>query len=400
MRAFLIAILKFFKYNRAMKKILTSVAALSIAVLASGCAETPAQKPQIDFYTNATCAVEICYDGAFSHTIEGGQFTLGEPKPYSGLTNRSKSIYDIMNTDATVMVSADFTDDEVVARFDALCEEVTEVLNSVDNSLSVTVEASCISRFNEAIAGETVEIDKIAYEVLSIAMSIHEFTEGYYNPAVYYSVQVYGFNGTATGERVLPPSELTAEYAALSAHFSEIVLTEKDGKYYAKKPAATIVVGGDELSLKIDLGGVGKGYVADIVDGLFDTYGFEYGFFDFGSSSKALKKFAGTGEWTLGIMNPRASGDIVRLKVADVSVSSSGDYQQYFILDGVRYSHIIDPFTGEPTQSGIACATVIGGSAAENDALTTAIVCMGVERAEQFVREKLAARLVFFAAER
>lgn len=385
-----------------MKKNIPVLAAAVFAVAICGCTKNPQnEKPQIDFYTNATCDVQICYDAAFSHTIAGGNFSRGEKTPCAGLENKTKVKYGVMSSDATISVSADFTP-ETEARFESLCEEVASVLTAVDNSLSITLPNSCVSRFNAAEAGARVEIDEITYEVLETAKAVHAFSEGYYNPSVYYSVQAYGFNGAANAgeERTLPDSSLTREYAALSAHFAEIELTEEGGKFYALKPAATVVAGGETLSLKLDLGGIGKGYATDIVNGLYDKYGFGYGYFDFGTSSKALKKFAGTGEYTLGIINPRGGGDLLRVKTFDACVSTSGDYQQYFIKDGVRYCHIIDPFTGEPTRSGVASVTIIGGSAAENDALTTAVLCMGVERGQKFVEEKLGDRIVVIAAER
>jgi thiamine biosynthesis lipoprotein len=79
-----------------------------------------------------------------------------------------------------------------------------------------------------------------------------------------------------------------------------------------------------------------------------------------------------------------------------VCISTSGDYEQYYIIDDVRYCHIIDPTTGKPVQTGIMTATIIGGSAAEDDALTTAIMTMGKDKAIEFINTKLSDRYVAF----
>ena len=93
-----------------------------------------------------------------------------------------------MNADAFVMI----TNGEKNSRaeeYNELCGRADKILSDLDKSLSVTNENSAVSRFNAAPAGAAVELDKPAYEVLQLAKSVYELTDGYYNPAVYYSVE-------------------------------------------------------------------------------------------------------------------------------------------------------------------------------------------------------------------
>jgi thiamine biosynthesis lipoprotein len=137
-----------------------------------------------------------------------------------------------------------------------------------------------------------------------------------------------------------------------------------------------------------------------LVNDLIDSYGFEYGYFNFGASSMAIKERPSTGYWPLAFIDPRGDtllGDTyMTINLNDVCLSTSGDYEQYYVIDGTRYCHIIDPTTGKPVQTGIMTVTIIGGSAAEDDAITTAVMTMGKDKAIEFINSKLADKYVIF----
>lgn len=323
-------------------------------------------------------------------------------------TSKSRYFFS-MNTEATLVVSDIFTS-EKQTKFDGLCNEASTLLGSIEDSLSATKSGSSIYKFNQAAAGEKVEIDATAYEVLSLAKSVYNLTGGYYNPAVYYSVQAYGFNGSSSADKPLgelfPADEVIEKYNSLSARFGETEITEEDGKFYALKPAATAEIDGISYSMKIDLGGIGKGYAVDEIYELIGSYGFKYGYFSFGTSSIAVMEHYVNGSYSLGFTNPRPDGvseAYLSTRVKNSRISTSGDYEQFFLYDAdgdgkeERYCHVFDPFTGRPVQTGIMSATVIGGSAAEDDALTTAIMAMGREKAVDFIKKELSKRQVAFA---
>lgn len=275
-------------------------------------------------------------------------------------------------------------------KFNSFAEEVSSILTSADNSLSATYSFSCIYKFNQAEAGSETEIDKTAYDVLTKAKEMYKDTEYYYNPAVYYCVKEYGFprNGDTKPE-TLPDEYRVQAFCNLASHFGELGLIERDGKYYAIKPKYTVSVDDEEYSLAIDLGGIGKGWCADKVYSLMTERGYEYGMFNFGSSSMAVKRYAfnEAKNYSLEPRDPRGIGSFCAINIMDCNLSTSGDYMQYYELGGMRYCHIIDPFTGSPIQTGVASVTVIGGSAMEDDALTTALSCMGKSKAVEFINE-------------
>lgn len=287
-----------------------------------------------------------------------------------------------------------------------------QILKETETSLNG--ENSPVAAFNRAEAGERVRLDERAYNALNLALEMHGVTNGLYNPGVYYSVDLWGFTPrfknyagcVAPYDRaensILPEEKYITAFCALAAHFPDIKTEQSEGEYYAIKPAdAYAEVDGERYTLQIDLGGIGKGIAADKVSELMSEKGIRYGYFSFGSSSLYVaKRSESTADWTVYFNNPRpsgVSGTYFSVGLSDCAVSTSGDYENYYETDGVRYSHIIDPRTGAPAQGGVMSASVIGGTAAEGDALTTALLAMDYPSAISFVNEKLTDKKVIIS---
>ena len=274
-------------------------------------------------------------------------------------------------------------------------ELVEELLHDLDESLSVTDESSSVYAFNAAAPGETVQLDRAAYDVFVLAQELYEETDGYYDPTVFHSVEAYGFYNFKAGDEApdrLPSEEQLTAFRTLSSYFPEIVLWEEDGMYYAQKPeGASAQAEGETYVLKVDFGGIAKGYAADRVKEL--TERFSYGYFSFSGSSMAVRKYTPERAYfELSVAAPRDSGHYLTASVQDTCLSTSADNGLYYEIEGTRYSQIINPKTMMPVNvkdgknvSGIVTATVLGESAARCDALTTALMAMGRERALQFL---------------
>lgn len=334
------------------------------------------------------------------------QPNFSEPKTAEGGNYKSvgKTFYNIMTADANMVISDDFTNQsQAEQKFTKFLGEAEQILNTVNDSLSISVEGSAVYSFNQAEAGTTVKIDKTAYEVLSIALDMYGFTDGYYNPAIYYNVQMYGFYEGAEIPKTkdeLPSDDKVQAFTQLSSHFPEVELFGEGDDYFVKKPSAVCEYEGQTYSMKLDLGGIGKGYCADLISILMDKYGYEFGYFDFGSSSMVCKNHYKLGEYTIGFRDPRALGKAYfEVFVNNKAVSTSADDVKYYEIDGVRYCHIFDPVTGKPIQSEIMSAGVIGMTSAQGDALTTAIMAMGKDRAVDFVNTKLKDCIVVFCCD-
>ncbi|MCD8295231.1 MAG: FAD:protein FMN transferase [Clostridia bacterium] len=342
-------------------------------------------------------------------------------------TYNSSSLYMDAAASLSVTVDPSRTEegyaDKVRGEFDELVAESNEILGTLDKDLSTSLTSSeladlestedvtyCVYRFNQADPGDSVQIDYYTYDLLRIALEMYEKTDGYYNPAVYYNVIAYGFgeDGTYPEKAGDLPTEAEIEaYTDLAGHFGDVEIRkdEETGAYYATKPENTATVDGATLAMKIDLGGIGKGYATDIVSSLIDEYNarypgdFKYGYFTFGSSSLAVKEYYGTddGLYTISLTNPRVYGkNYAQFKGKNFVLSTSGDYEQYYRIDDVLYCHIINPKTGSPintgsddTGSSVVTVTLAGGLAVEDDAYTTALMAMGGEQALAYINENL-----------
>ncbi|MDE7454055.1 MAG: FAD:protein FMN transferase, partial [Clostridia bacterium] len=306
-----------------------------------------------------------------------------------------------MGSDIEYVISYDFEKDDADGKLSKFRADLVAAMYDIDTAISTAVTNSDINKFNAAGAGDRIEISQTMYEVLKLALRLYEETDGYYNPAVYYSIYAYRFGLMQyypTKASELPNDEDIAKYTELASHFGDLTIDKNDNKYYATKPEYTVEVGGEVLAMKIDLGGIGKGYAVDKVEEVFNDCGFHYGYFNLGASSMLMRGHPTEGSWYMFLKNPRGISDENYLKIParNEKLSTSGDNMKFYIIDGTRYCHVIDPTTGKPIQTGIMSATIIGGSAAEDDAYTTAIMAMGKDKAVEFIKTRLTDRKVVF----
>ncbi|HWP91314.1 MAG TPA: FAD:protein FMN transferase [Thermodesulfobacteriota bacterium] len=140
--------------------------------------------------------------------------------------------------------------------------------------------------------------------------------------------------------------------------------------------------------LSIDFGGIGKGYAVDRALKILKANGIESGVINFSGNIYAIGSPPGEEGWTIAIRHPRMKEEALTfIKVRDMAVSTSGDYERYFEINGKRFSHIIDPRTGYPVES-VPSVTIIAENATDADALSTAVSVMGKEKSVETL-EKL-----------
>ncbi len=328
-------------------------------------------------------------------------------------TSHRKTSFDHFATVCTVLVYDDFTSDRAIQRFEEAWREIDDMLTEVEQALSVNIPESDIAKFNRAGQGESVLVRPLTAHIVQMAMDAYNLTEGAYNPAVSHLVDLWGFSprihsgfGPAMpydrprnpgGGFPLPDPRYVEAFLTL-ADFSGVRLSgDETVGYTLTKLVPDIEVDGVTYSLKIDLGGIGKGYATDLAADILGKYGYKYGFVNLGMSSLRLLKrhisnqgAPGDNMWAINVVNPDEQA--LRYMTAfgkDVGLSTSGTYLDRYFVDGREYSHIIDPYTGQPTTSDVASVTLIGGTAGESDALSTALCVMGSEKAVAFAKTHL-----------
>ena len=136
--------------------------------------------------------------------------------------------------------------------------------------------------------------------------------------------------------------------------------------------------------VRINLGGIAKGYVVEQAAAMLRERGVEHALLNAGGDTRVIGDRRGQ-PWIVGIRHPRVADEVVtRLPLVDEAISTSGDYERYFEENGHRYHHIINPATGRPTE-GILTVTVIGPDGTMTDGLDTAIFVLGVDKGLELI---------------
>ena len=140
----------------------------------------------------------------------------------------------------------------------------------------------------------------------------------------------------------------------------------------------------------LDLGGIAKGYASLRLANLFRARGVRSSLIDLGGNIYAVGSQPDGTPWNIGIRNPRDTrgAPIAVLSVADAAVVTSGAYERFKIIDGVRYSHFFDPSTGYPVRNAMLSATLVTPDGTLADALATAFMVMGADRASRFLEDR------------
>ena len=154
--------------------------------------------------------------------------------------------------------------------------------------------------------------------------------------------------------------------------------------YDEKKQEVTL----DKKGMKIDLGGIAKGYTSSKVMDIFKENGISSAVISLGGNVQTLNGKPDGSDWRVAVENPADTGSYIGvLSIKDKAVITSGGYERYFKQDGKTYHHIIDPATGYPADSGLISVTIVSDDGTLADGLSTSLFIMGEEKAAQFWKE-------------
>jgi thiamine biosynthesis lipoprotein len=248
---------------------------------------------------------------------------------------------------------------------------VQALLDELDIVLSTYKPDSELNRLNRQPVGVPFVASAALWQVLAVSKRIYEITEGAFDPTVRPLVDLWGFGPVDTGDRI--PSD--AEIAGLKRRLGFDKIELKSGNVVVRRADVTL-----------DLSAIGGGYAADRVAELLEMAGATNYMVEITGEIRVRGHNRDGRSWRLAVERPaEAQGGVAKvLRVTDSGLATSGDYRNYFERDGVRYSHEIDPRSGRPITNNLASITVFTATAAEADALATALMIMGPERARRF----------------
>ncbi len=307
------------------------------------------------------------------------------------------SLEDFLGAPVTIVFSST---QSIFARQE-LISKLNETITDIEDEISVENTNSDVYKFNQLDIGEA-EVSETTYNLFNFCKEIYESTDGSFNIANYMLVDLWGFSSrhqkrdyrpTFAYDRErnsdksfnLPEEKFVKAFMAL-ADFSSIESRADGEKFYLIKNCRPQFIDGEKYTQKIDMSGIAKGYALDECHKLVKESGLSGTYISFGGSSLYLADNDGD-TFELGIVNPF---DTFRkffavTHVRDKFVSTSGTYENEYIVDGRQYHHIIDSKTGEPSNNDLVSATIIGLDGKYSDAYSTAVMVMGRSKAEEFL---------------
>jgi FAD:protein FMN transferase len=268
----------------------------------------------------------------------------------------------IMGTRITVELRAD---DPI--KGSAAIDAVMAEMHRIDDLMSHYKPESELSQINEHAADGPVKVDRELFDLLKLSLHFSEITNGAFDITYAGVGHLYDYRNR------IRPTEEQIRAALPTVNWRNLIL---DPDHLTVKFAMP--------GMRIDVGGIGKGYAVDRCIAILQSRGFTHAFVQAGGDSRIIGDHDGR-PWVVGIRHPDDPNKIVtKLPLVDTAMSTSGDYYRFFDENGVRYHHIIDPHTGHPA-SKVRSATILGPTATETDGLSKTAFVIGAEKTLELI---------------
>ncbi len=237
-----------------------------------------------------------------------------------------------------------------------------------EQTLSRTIETSDIGRINAA-GGAPVEVEPETAELISKALGYCRASDGLFDITIGAVSKLWDFH-----EGVVPAPE---EIEAALPHV---------GYQNVQVSGTTVTLADPEA--RLDLGGIAKGYVSDVLLDELATEGVQSAYVNLGGNVKVLGAKPDGSAWRIGVRDPNdpdGGSPIARVSLEGGSVVTSGLYERQFEQDGRRYWHILDPRTGYPVETDIISATIVSDRSIDGDGYTKPLFMMGADEARAWL---------------
>lgn len=273
----------------------------------------------------------------------------------------------LLGTVCTIQLFSDITAEKA----ESVLQRCVQRITALDQQLSANSEQSLIAEINTCAGISAVPVPTDIYPLFERSAFFAQATHGAFNPVIGSVVKLWNI-GFDTAQ--VPPAEAIHKALQLT-DYTQVALTE--GMVFLKKKG-----------MKFDLGAIAKGFVADEVAAIIQAEDITSALIDIGGTITAVGTKHTQQPWTIGIRDPRQQqgNAVMAIQAADKSISTSGVYERFFIQDGTRYHHIIDPKTGKPVESRLLSVSIITDFATDADALSTACFVLGYEASLQILK--------------
>ncbi len=261
-----------------------------------------------------------------------------------------------MNTTVTVKI---FTSNK--SSGEELIQRAFDEAKRIEHIMEPRKGGGELNRINDAEHAKWWHLSPELKTVMERAVKFHDISDGAFDPTIAAVKWLWDFENGGS----IPSREQLAE--ALSTVGMEHITIQGDSLRI------------DSPGTKIDPGGVAKGYIVDCMVSFLKRKGISSGLINAGGDIYTFGKKPDGSDWIIGLRHPRLNKTIVLEHIDIPAVATSGDYERYFMQDGVRYHHILDPETGYPADKS-ASVTIWTDSSMDADILATAVFVLGPEK--------------------
>ncbi len=311
--------------------------------------------------------VETSFDN-LENTEENRQYLLD-------LINYDFNNYEVIGEDAEkytdqimaldTVVSLTIYNDDPNINVQQVIDETEDLINAYENLISKTIEGSFTSELNKNGSFDATDVvyKDLVYYLVDRSQYYASISDGEFDITVEPLVRLWDINN---GNTEVPAQE-DIDAAVSLIDYNNLTYDENT---YTLANGSTV-----------DFGAIAKGYMADLLKASLMSKGIDSALINLGGNVITIGEKPGGKPWVIGVQDPKEpTGEILgTVTVKNKSVVTSGNYERYFIKDGVRYHHILDPKTGYPGGEGLASTTIIADRSIDCDALSTTTFLLGMD---------------------
>ncbi len=249
-----------------------------------------------------------------------------------------------------------------------------DIIEKEEQIFSLQKDESNLSEINMNAGVKPTIVPENIFNILEVSKYYSKITDGAFDPTIAPLVKLW-----AIGEDKTETPPLSKEISSRRnlVDSRNLLLQDNNSVFLSEK------------EMMIDLGGIAKGYIADRVKDYLVLKGVQRAIIDLGGNIVVIGSKADNKPWNIGVRNPfEPPGNYFGvISVVDKTVVTSGIYERFFISNGIRYHHILDPETGYPVVNNLASVTIISDNSVDADALSTSLFILGVDKGLDLIEQ-------------
>lgn len=280
------------------------------------------------------------------------------------------------------------TDSADVVDRDQVQQDVDQLLKKINQQMSTYIKTSELSQFNQTTVDEWFPVSTPLVKVVDAGLKLSEESDGAFDMTVGPLVNLWHF-GPDPGKRTIPDnSQIEAARKSVGYHH----IQTRNNPMSLQKTISDVY---------LDLSAIAKGYAVDEVGAYLESQSIQNYLVEIGGEMRARGINQQGQPWNVGIEKPISDQRVVQhvFPLDNLSMATSGNYRNFFEVDGVSYSHTIDPRTGRPVKHALASVTVVGENCMNCDAIATCLMVIGPEKGYNWCAERNIAAYFIVKAE-